>query len=40
MGAAGSGVAVAAVVGWPHALQNAAPSVTFVPHFEQNITLP
>jgi hypothetical protein len=27
-------------VGWAHALQNAAPSVTLVPHFEQNIVLP
>jgi len=39
MTAAGTGVAAVAV-GCPHALQNPAPSVTFVPHFEQNITLP
>src|ERR1700677_2266477 len=26
--------------GWPHAAQKAAPSVTFAPHFEQNIVPP
>jgi hypothetical protein len=44
MGVVAGGAVVRATptpaTGDPHALQNAAPSATFAPHFEQNIEVP